>query len=355
MHRMAYDELLGIDILAPLGLTLTLNGTRIFPPSRKNRETCATEGPMPMDSLKPGERRRVEEFPKAQMERLLNSLCVTPLIEHEIRLEDPTPIRQRYRPRNLPTQNIIDEEADKMLREGVIQPSNSPWSSPIVIAHRKDGKPRFCVDLRRRNKVSEKDTYPLPQVNVTLDKLRGARYLSTVDLKNGYWHVPLTDRRKPLTTFTLPGKGLFKFKVMPFGLHAIASTFQRLLDQVITPDIAPDAFAYLDDIVVCTQTLEEHVDVFRNVFQKLQTPEKKSQMGMDRGPLGNFRRAKAEAHDRSRINLPKLDQTNGFSDQRQYGWRCSGALSTRRRGGTYHRICKLLPVKNGAKLLSYRA
>ena len=106
--------------------------------------------------MKPEEQRRVERFLKNQMERLLANKGVTPLIQHEIRLEDPTPIRQRYRPRNPATQRIIDEEVDKMLREGVIQPSNSPWSSPIVITRRKDGKPRFCVDFRRLNKVSHR-------------------------------------------------------------------------------------------------------------------------------------------------------------------------------------------------------
>ena len=81
--------------------------------------------------------------------------------------------------------------------------------------------------------------------------------------------MPLTNRSKPLTAFTVPGKGLFEFKVMPFGLHAAAPTFQRLLDRVITPDMAPNAFAYLDDIVVCTKSLEEHTKVLKKVFQKL--------------------------------------------------------------------------------------
>ena len=252
MRQMTYDVLLGMDILAPLGLTMTLNGTRIFPPSHASKGACAAEGPIPMDGLKPEEKRRVERFLKAQMGRLLTNKGVTPLIQHEIWLEDPTPIRQRYRPRNPATQRIIDEEVDKMLWERVILPSNSPWSLPIVITRRKDGKPKFCFDFRRLNKVSKKDAYPLPQVNATLDKLRGARYLSSIDLKNGYWHVPLTERSKPLTAFTVPGKGLFEFKVMPFGLHAATPSFQRLLDRVITPDMAPSAFAYLDDIVICT-------------------------------------------------------------------------------------------------------
>ena len=205
-----YDVLLGIDILAPLGLTMTLNAIRIFPPPRNSRGACAIEGPISRDNLKPEERSRVEVFLKSQLKRLHANKGVTPLIEHEIRLEDVRPIRQTFRPRNPATQRIIYEEVDKMLQQGVIQPSNSPWSSPIVMTRRKDGKPRFCVDFRSLNKVSKKDAYPLPQVNATLDKQRGARYLSSIDLKNGYWYVPLTERSKPLTAFTVPGKGLFK-------------------------------------------------------------------------------------------------------------------------------------------------
>ena len=166
---------------------------------------------------------------------------------HEIRLEDPTPIKQRYRPRNPATQHIINEELERILSEGVVRPSSSLWSSPVVITCRKDGKPRFCIDFRRLNSVTKRDVYPLLQVNATLDKLRGARYLSTVGLKNGYWHVPLTETSKPLTALTVSGRGLYEFNVMSFGLHSAPSTYQRLLDQVITTVMASHTFAYLDD------------------------------------------------------------------------------------------------------------
>ena len=110
---------------------------------------------------------------------------------------------------------------------------------------------------------------PLPQVNATLDKLQGAKYLSTIDFKNGYWHVTLTEESKALTAFILSGRGLFEFNLMPFSLHSAPSTFQRLLYRVITPDMAPYMFAYLDNIVVCTTTFQEHIEVLAKVFQKL--------------------------------------------------------------------------------------
>ena len=120
--------------------------------------------------------------------------------------------------------------------------------------------------------MTKRDDYPLPQVNATLDKLRGARYLSTIDLKNGYWHVPLTEESKALTALTVSGRGLFEFNVMPFGLHSAPSTFQRLLDRVIKPDMAPHTFAYLDDIVVCTTTFQEQVGFWQRCSKSYMKP-----------------------------------------------------------------------------------
>jgi hypothetical protein len=166
-------------------------------------------------------------------------------------------------------QGIIDEEVDKMLAEGVIEPSDSPWSSPIVLAKKKDGKHRFCIDFRKVNEVTRKDAYPLPFINVILDKLRRARYISTIDLKSGYWQVPLTPSSKPITAFTVPSRGLYQFRVMPFGLHSAPATFQRLMDRVIGPELDPYCFAYLDDIVVLGETFEQHLQVLQEVFRRL--------------------------------------------------------------------------------------
>ena len=139
----------------------------------------------------------------------------------------------------------------------------------MVIVKKKDGKHRFCVDLREVNKASHKDAYPLPYINAILDKLRKAKYITTLDLKQGYWQVPLSQDSKPITAFTVPGRGLFQFKVMPFGLHSAPATFQRLLDSLIGPDMDPHAFAYLDDIIVLGETLEEHLENLQEVFRRL--------------------------------------------------------------------------------------
>lgn len=156
-----------------------------------------------------------------------------------------------------------------MLEAGVIEPSTSPWSSPVVIVKKKNNKYRFCIDFRKVNEVTEKDAYPLPQVSATLDKLRNARYITTLDLKDGYWQVPLTETSKPVTAFTVPGRGLFQFKVLPFGLHSAPATFQRLLDRIISPELEPRAFVYLDDIVVLGTTLREHTETLIEVLRRL--------------------------------------------------------------------------------------
>lgn len=194
----------------------------------------------------------------------------TKLVTHTIRLKEKAiPIKQRHYPRNPAMQAVLLAEVDKMLQEGVIEPSTSPWSSPVVLIKKPTGKFRFCLDLRRVNTSSVKDAYPLPRINSILEKLRHASYISSLDLKNGYWQVPLSPDSRAITAFTVPGVGLFQFKVMPFGLHSAPATFQRLLDQIIGADLDPHAFAYLDDLILVSDSFEEHLALLKLVFERL--------------------------------------------------------------------------------------
>lgn len=150
----------------------------------------------------------------------------TALIEHVIRLKDHRPIRQRpYRvPQQLVTQ--LRQEIEAMLELGVIEPSTSEWSSPVVIVFKKDGSLRICIDFRKLNSISEFDAYPMPRI----DDLSQVHHHS--DLCKGYWQVPLETSSRPYTAFRTPA-GLFQFTVMPFGLHGAPATFQRLMDKVL--------------------------------------------------------------------------------------------------------------------------
>jgi len=119
------------------------------------------------------------------------------------------------------------------------------------------------------NEVTEKDAYPLPYVSSILDRLRDARYLSSLDIRSAYWQIPLTESSKPVTAFTVPNRGLFQFTRMPFGLHNSPATFQRLIDRILGADLEPYCFAYLDDIVICTNSFETHLEVLGKVLDRL--------------------------------------------------------------------------------------
>ena len=142
----------------------------------------------------------------------------TSMARHSIDTGDTLPVKQS--PRRMPPAIwlIATDEVDKMLRQGIIEPSNSPWSSLIVLVDKKDGTYRCCVDFRKLNEATRKDTYPLPRTNDLLDELAGNKWFSTLDLASGYWQVEMDPIDKEKTAFTLQGKGLFHFSVMSFIL-----------------------------------------------------------------------------------------------------------------------------------------
>jgi Reverse transcriptase (RNA-dependent DNA polymerase) len=141
-----------------------------------------------------------------------------------------------------------------MLRLGVIERSESPSSNPLVVVRKATGKVRLCLDSRKLNEITVKDAFPLPLINDILGRLTGTTYLSSIDLKDAFWQMELEQEAKPKTAFTVPGRGLFQFKLMPFGLCNAAQSLSRLMHQVIGYDMEPEVFTYLDDIVIATET-----------------------------------------------------------------------------------------------------
>ncbi|XP_043064323.1 uncharacterized protein LOC122320261 [Drosophila ficusphila] len=211
----------------------------------------------------------IREFLERKLSRFNSIANVSHIAEHKIVMRHDRPIKQRYHPRNPAMRAVIDQQIDELIRDGRIEPSKSPHSAPIVIAAKKNGEARMCIDYRQLNENSIPDAYPLPRIHHILERLRNARYISTLDLKNGYWQIPVAPDSRECTAYTVPGRGLFHWKVMPFGLHSAPATFQRALDTVIGPDMEPHAFAYLDDIIVVGATLSEHVRNLREVFRRL--------------------------------------------------------------------------------------
>ncbi len=154
-------------------------------------------------------------------------------------------------------QEIVDEQVAAMLAAGAVQPSDSPWAAPVVLVTKKGGDIRFCVDYRALNARTARDEYPLPRVDDLLPKLRRCRVFTTLDLARGYWQVPLHVDSRALTAFRT-SRGLFEFTVMPFGLTNAPASFQRAVDTVFKGLMGTFVFAFMDDIVVGSESVEDH-------------------------------------------------------------------------------------------------
>lgn len=233
---------------------------------------CSSEELMELQTvesrLSPEQNSTFGEFIKKKFERMGQSIGCTHLIEHEIVVDSP-PIKQRYYPVSPVVQKQINEELQKLLDEDIVEPSTSGWSSPIILVPKKEGGYRFCVDFRKLNKVTKKDAYPLPYVSAILDRLKTTRYLSSLDIKSAYYQIKLKPSSREYTAFTVPGRGLFQFKRLCFGLTNAPACWQRLIDRVLGSDLEENIFVYLDDIIIISDTYEKHLEILDKVFSRL--------------------------------------------------------------------------------------
>jgi len=157
----------------------------------------------------------------------------TPLAKHQIDTGDTRPIRQTLRKQPFHLLDKIDEHVKEMIKAGVVEPSNSPWTSNLVVVKKKDGSFRYCVDYRKINSVTRRDTYPLPRIDACLDALSGAKLFSAFDLRSSYHQVPMHENDADKMTFIVR-TGTYRFKRVPFGLCNAGSTFQRVMDLAST-------------------------------------------------------------------------------------------------------------------------
>ena len=188
-------------------------------------------------------------------------------IRHEIDTGDSPPIRQP--PRRVPfsLRPTIKGLVDNMLKTKVVQESNSPWSSPVVLVKKKSGEYRFCVDYRALNAVTRKDVFPMPRIDDMLDQLGGKKIFTTLDARSGYWQIKMGSESQEKTAFSTHD-GLYEFRVMPFGVCNGPATFQRLMHHALR-GFGEFCNVYIDDMIVFSSSVGEHLEHLQLVFDRL--------------------------------------------------------------------------------------
>ena len=190
----------------------------------------------------------------------------TDKIYHDVDVGDATPVKQHPYRLNLVKQKYLHEEIKFLLENDFIEPSKSNWSSQCILVPKPNGSYRMCTDYRKVNNVTKSDTFPIPRIDDCIDRIGCAKYVTKFDLLKGFWQVPLTDRVKEISTFVTPD-GLFQYKVAAFEMKNSPATFQRLINNVIAG--LDGCEAYIDDIIIYSNTWEDHLRIIRSFFQRL--------------------------------------------------------------------------------------
>ena len=194
------------------------------------------------------------------------------IAKHRIELEpEAIPHREGARRMSPDKAAKANQEVQNLLALGLIQPSYSPWASGIVMVKKKSGELRFCCDFRPLNDVTVKDAFPLPRIDESLSRIANAKIFTSIDLAWAFWQIPLKKRDRRKTAFACE-LGLFEWRRMPFGLCNASATFQRSITralQKIQQRHGSVVMAYIDDIVIATETIEDHLERIREVFECL--------------------------------------------------------------------------------------
>ena len=199
-----------------------------------------------------------------------NEVGRTDVGTHKIKLNDETPIK--VAPRKIPLfkRHIIDTEIEKLESKGLIEKSESPWSSQLVLVRKKDNSWRMCVDYRKLNAKTVKDAYPIPRIQDNLDSLNGAQWFTSLDCGMAYHQIPVEEIDRPKTAFATPRGGLYQYVTMPFGLCNAPATFQRIIEKVLIGLQWNILALYLDDIIVFSKSFDLHIKHLETVFERLQ-------------------------------------------------------------------------------------
>lgn len=228
------------------------------------------------ESLNKQEKQALERIIKENAEILYfddQKLTFTHQIKHKIRTVDNIPIHTKSYRYPQVFEDEVQKQIKKMLRDGIIQESISPYTSPVWIVPKKADssgvkKFRLVIDYRKLNDKTISDRYPIPDITEILDKLGRATYFSTIDLVSGFHQIQLDKEDIEKTAFSVTS-GKYEFTRMPFGLKNAPATFQRVMDAVLRDLVGVCCLVYMDDIIIFSSSFEEHIKDIRKVFKKL--------------------------------------------------------------------------------------
>jgi transposase InsO family protein len=239
-----------------------------YDPSNYHLKNCLPTGSLPdMKHLTKSQQTELmtlcEEYPDLFGGKLGRFRGVT----HDIDVGDHPPIKMHFYRASPEKLDIMKQEIADMLKLGVIRPSKSEWASPLILVKKQNGEWRPCVDYRKLNSISKGENYPLPRLDDLIDKVGGAKLLTTLDLSKGYWQIELTPRAREVSAFTTPF-GQFEFLTMPFGLKMAPMTFQRAMNGVLE-GLEEHSSAYLDDLAVRSTSWQQHLVHLHQLFKCL--------------------------------------------------------------------------------------
>lgn len=192
----------------------------------------------------------------------------TKIVKHEIKTKGgPIRIKPRRQPANL--EEKIEEAIENLRKNGIIRECNSPWNTPLVCVWKKERKDvRLCMDFRQLNLITERQAFPMPNVDEMLDRLNGSKYFSSIDLGNAYYQIELEESSQEKTAFSAKDRQ-YCFTRMPFGIAAAPGTFQEMMVKVLKGMEKDGTIVYLDDILIFTKTEDEHYKTIEKVLERI--------------------------------------------------------------------------------------
>lgn len=191
----------------------------------------------------------------------------TDVVQHSVKLKSDDPVHKKPYPVPYALRERMQKEIDNMTEVGIIEPSTSPYASPVVLVRKDDSSIRFCCDYRALNSITVFDPRPMPRMDDLLNEVSRAKFISKIDLTKGYWQIPLDEDAKQKSAFVTP-MGHYQFTVMPFGMVNAPATFVRLMHKVLD-GLHSFVQCFIDDIGIYSETWDDHLQHLRVVFQRL--------------------------------------------------------------------------------------